>query len=106
MVRYRHQHTHVQKLALELTDFVSKRLQVIYPNVYKHLHNIVKLEGFQSGEPLFGSSPFTSFVVTRDYNCRPHLDQDDYDLGFIIWLLPGTYIDHLPVFNVVLDVSS
>lgn len=90
--RYRHRHTHVQRLASELTDFVSNRLGDIYPNVFKQLHNIVNMEGFHHGEPVLGSSPFTTFAVTSDYNCRPHLDKDDYDLGFIIWLQRGTNV--------------
>jgi len=49
----------------------------------------VEVEGFGAGGALIGKSPFTSFAIIRDYNCRPHLDQDDYDLGFILWLEQG-----------------
>lgn len=68
---------------------MSSRLELCYPGVFKHLRNIVKTEGFQAGEASIGESPFTSFALTKDYNCRPHTDDDDYDLGFIIWCKRG-----------------
>lgn len=89
--RYSHKHTDVYKLALELSEFVFDKLQIHYPCVFQHLNKILNVEGFTNGEASLGRSPFTSFVVTRDYNVRPHVDQDDYDFGFIIWLQEGIY---------------
>ena len=84
--RYSHKHTDVYKLALELSEFVFDKLQIHYPYVFQHLNKILNVEDFMNGEALLGRSPFTFFVLARDYNVRPHIDHDDYDLRFIIWL--------------------
>jgi len=39
-----------------------------------------------------GNSPFTSFGITRDYNVRLHVDKNDYDFGFILWLHEGMFL--------------
>ena len=36
--------------------------------------------------------------MTCDYNCRPHIDKDDYDLGFIIWIQEGWWLNLLLFF--------
>ena len=81
----------MQKVVVELTNFVSACLEASYLGIFQHLQNVVQNEGFHNGEVVVERSPFTSFSITRDYNCRPHLDQDDYDLRFIIWLQEGIY---------------
>lgn len=76
-----------------MAEFVSDRLEVRYPTIFEHLRKILEVEGFNNGEASLGKSPFTTFAVTRDYNCRPHLDGDDYDLGFILWLQEGMFFE-------------
>jgi len=64
---------------------------VHYPHVFEHLRKIVQAEGFTNNEATMGNSPLTSFAITHNYNVRPHVDQDDYDFGFILWLQEGMF---------------
>ena len=57
--------------------------------MFKQLEQIKEAEGCDGGDACIGASPFTCFTVTRDYNCKPHIDKDDYDIGFIIWIREG-----------------
>lgn len=87
--RYKHRKKDCYKVSEELATFISKRLKCIFPTVFEQLEKIKEGEGFVSSEASIGFSPFTSFSITRDYNCKPHIDKDDYDLGFIIWIQEG-----------------
>ena len=84
--KYRHKNTECYKLSKEFTDFVSKRLREIFPTIFAHFKRIKELEGFLQNEAYIGTSLFTSFTITCDYNCKPHLDKDNYNLGFILWV--------------------
>lgn len=77
------------RVATELATFVSKEMEVKYPGVFKHLRRILQEEGLEHGVPTMKESVFTTFTVTRDFSCHPHTDDDDYDLGFVIWLREG-----------------
>lgn len=74
---------------MKLVEFVSNQLEVHYPCVFQDLRKILQIEGFTNSETCFRKTSFTTFAITRDYNYRPHLDQDDYDLEFILWLKEG-----------------
>ncbi len=43
-------------------------------------------------------SPFTSFVLTRNYEVKIHVDVDDANLCFILWIHEGM----LPSLNFIL----
>jgi hypothetical protein len=75
-----------------LATFISLRLKGHFPLVFEQLQKVCDFEGFAKGEACIGNSPFTTFVVARDYNCRPHIDGDDYGLGFILWVEEGKYL--------------
>ena len=64
MFIYKHDKSDVQKVAVELTDFVSARLEASYSGVFQHLRNVVQSERFHNGEVVVRRSPFTSFFVT------------------------------------------
>nr|PNR27216.1 hypothetical protein PHYPA_030697 [Physcomitrium patens] len=73
-------------LSEELAKYTCHILRRSYESLFQHLDNIVIAEGFSNSGACIGNGPFTSFAITRDFNCRPHRDEDDYDFGFIIWL--------------------
>ena len=83
------------KLSEEFASFLLERLRCKFPIVFEQLKKIKEAEGFLSTEASIGASPFTSFIVTRDCNCKPHIDKDDYDLGFIIWIQEGWWLNLL-----------
>lgn len=83
---YHHRKVDYLKLLEYFARFVASRLQNTFGRVFNYLDKIKETEGFKEGEACIGNSPFTTFTMTCDHNCRPHLDWDDYDLGFIIWL--------------------
>jgi len=66
-------------------------MAVKYPGVFKHLRKILQEEGFEAGIPAMEGSVFTTFSVTRDFSSKPHTDNDDYDLGFVLWLREGPF---------------
>ena len=72
------------KLLEEFASFLLEILQCKFPTVFEQLEKIKEVEGFLSTKASIGASPFTSFTVTHDNNCKLHIDKDDYDLGFII----------------------
>jgi hypothetical protein len=37
-------------------------------------------------------SPFTSFVLTRNYEVKIHVDVDDADICFILWIHEGMLV--------------
>ena len=46
-----------------------------------------------------GESPFIGMSITRDYTCNPHIDEDDLDYGFFIWLgANGKFLNHFLIF--------
>ena len=83
------------KLSKEFANFLSERFRCKFPTVFEQLEKIKEVEGFLSTEASIGASPFTSFTVTCDYNCKPHIDKDDYDLGFIFWIQEGGWLNLL-----------
>ena len=83
------------KLSEEFASFLSERLRCKFPTVFEQLEKIKEAKGFLSTEASIGASSFTSFTVTRDYNCKLHIDKDDYDLGFIIWIQEGWWLNML-----------
>jgi len=54
-------------------------LELCYPSVFK------------ATKVLISKSPFTSFAFTKHYNYRHHLDENNYDLEFIIWCKRGYF---------------
>ena len=54
--------------------------------MFEQLKKIKEAEGCDGSEAYIGMSSFMCFSVTRDYNWKPHVDKDDYDVGFIIWI--------------------
>jgi len=73
-----------------LKDFVlyiSKQFKLSYPRVLQHLKNIVEVEGCEEMKVSIKNILFTSFIRTKDYNYRLnrfYVDENDYNLGFII----------------------
>ena len=86
------------KLSKEFASFLSERLRCIFPTVFELLEKIKEAEGFLSNEASIEMSPFISFTVTSDYNCKPHIDKDGYDLGFIIWIQEDWWLNLLLFF--------
>lgn len=39
------------------------------------------MEGLAKEDGGFAGTPFTQFSITRDYNCAPHDDPNDYGFG-------------------------
>ena len=79
---------HPEMYALSNT-FLKKMncyFQIAFPEVMTHLEEVLINEGFNSVDGYFGSTPFTSFSLTRDYSCLPHDDSTDYGFGIIVWL--------------------
>ena len=83
------------KLPEEFASFLLERLRCKFLTVFEQLEKIKEAEGFLSTESSIGASPFTSFTVTREHNCKPHIDKNDYDLGFIIWIQEGEWLNLL-----------
>ena len=73
----------------EFANFVSERLCEFFSTIFAHLERIKESKGFLQNKACIGISPFTSFTVTQGCNCKPYLDKDDYDLGFILWIQEG-----------------
>ena len=63
--------------------------------MFEQLEKIKEAEGCDGSETCIGMSPFMCFSVTRDYNCKPHMDKNDYDIGFMIWIQEGQYLNLL-----------
>ena len=57
--------------------------------MFEQLEQIKESEGFDAGDACIEASPFMCFTVTHNYNCKSHLDKDDYNIGFIIWIQEG-----------------
>lgn len=74
---------------IKYTYYILKRL---YKSLFQYLDGILIGEGFLSDESCIGSGPYMTFVITRDFNCRPHQVEDDYNFGFVIWLHEGNRI--------------
>jgi len=87
--RYYHKEINVYNVAEEVAQFLSDKLKLYYPRVFYHLKNIVQANGFTNNETTMRTSLFISFVITRENNIRPLVDQDDYNLRFILWLHEG-----------------
>lgn len=73
-------------LSEELTRYTCHILRKLYKSLFEHLDSIPIGEGFLWREVYISDNLFTTFVIRRDFNCKPHQDEDDYDFGFIIWL--------------------
>ena len=86
------------KLSEEFASFLSERLKCIFPIVFEQLEKIKEAEGFLGNEASIGMTPFTSFTVTCNYNYKPHINKDDNDLGFIIWIQEGWWLNLLLFF--------
>jgi len=76
-------------LSEDLASFVSSILKREYAAIFEHLESIPRVEGFREDDARIGDGPFSSFSTTRDFNCRPHKDEDDTDYGFILWFREG-----------------
>ena len=87
--RYKHKVQDCYKVSEEFASFLSERLKGVFPTVFEQLERIKEAESCDGGDACIGASPFTCFTVTRDYNYKPHVDKDDYDIGFIIWIQEG-----------------
>ena len=83
---YKHKVQDCYKVSEEFASFLSERLRGIFPIVFEQLEKIKEAEGCDGSEACIGMSPFMCFSVTQDYNCKPHVDKDDYDIGFTIWI--------------------
>lgn len=92
LYRYIQNRPEYYHLSEELAKYTCHILRRSYESLFQHLDNIVIAEGFSNSGACIGNGPFTSFAITRDFNCRPHRDEDDYDFGFIIWLREGNII--------------
>ena len=79
----------VYGLSEDFARFVCKILKREYATLFEHLESIPRVEGFDDEDARIGGGPFSSFSTARDFNCRPHKDEDDYDYGFIFWLREG-----------------
>ena len=79
----------VYGLSEDFARFVCKILKREYATLFEHLESIPRVEGFDDEDARIGGGPFSSFSTARDFNCRPHKDEDDYDYGFIFWLQEG-----------------
>ena len=87
--RYKYKVQNCYKVSEEFASFLSERLRGVFPTVFEQLEKIKEVEGCDGSEACIEMSPFTCFSVTRDYNCKPHLDKDHYGVGFIIWIQEG-----------------
>lgn len=76
-------------LAEELAAYVCGILRRSYRTIFEHLDSIPTAEGFHGDAARVGGGPFTTFATSRDFNSRPHKDEDDYGYGFIFWLQEG-----------------
>ena len=82
---YKHKVQDCYKLSKEFASFLSERLKGVFPIAFEQLEKIKETEGCDGNEACIGMS----FIVTQDYNCKPHVDKDDYDIEFIIWIQEG-----------------
>ena len=70
-----------------LATMLCERLIVLFPNVFKHLEDVLTEEGIGEGDNVrLGNTPFTTMCVTKNYHCNIHTDTDDVSYGFFIWL--------------------
>jgi hypothetical protein len=61
-----------------------------FPRAMEGLESKRKRLNIDDGEGrLVDQSPFTSFALTRNYGVNIHVDVDDVDICFILWIHEG-----------------
>ncbi len=61
-----------------------------FPRAMEGLESKRKRLNIDDGEGrLVDQSPFTSFALTRNYEVKIHVDADDADICFIVWIHEG-----------------
>ena len=86
---YVHPRQECYNLSEDFARYVCGILKRSYGKLFQHLESIPTAEGFLADDARIGGGPFSSLCTSRDFNCRPHKDEDDYGYGFIFWLREG-----------------
>ncbi len=61
-----------------------------FPRAIEGLESKKKRLNIDDGEGrVVDQSPFTSFALTRNYEVKIHVDVDDVDICFILWIHEG-----------------
>ena len=87
--RYKHKVQNCYKVSKEFASFLSERLKGVFPTVFEQFEKIKEAEGCDGSEACIRMSSFTCFSIIQDYNSKPKVDKDNYNVGFIIWIQEG-----------------
>jgi hypothetical protein len=64
-----------------------------FPKAMEGLESKRKRLNIDDGESrVVDQSPFTSFVLTRNYEVKIHVDVDDFNICFILWIHEGMLV--------------
>jgi hypothetical protein len=91
--RYMHKCLEVEE---KLSNFVKKIPSYLwnnFPRAMEGLESKKKRLNIDDGEGrLMNQSSFTSFALTRNYEMKIHVDVDDADICFILWIYEGMLV--------------
>lgn len=94
-VRFLYRFVQEHRELAHLSEVFIRRMcgyfHTIFPEAMRDFENILVNEGLHGAHGRFGGTPFTAFAITKDYNCLPHNDPNDYGYGIIVWLHPSKF---------------
>ncbi|KAH9569624.1 hypothetical protein CY35_02G000100 [Sphagnum magellanicum] len=85
--RYMHKRPEVEERSSNFARKIHRYLWNNFPRAMEGLESKRKRLNIDDGEGrLVDQSPFTSFALTRNYGVNIHVDVDDADICFILWI--------------------
>ncbi len=89
-----HQCSQVKEKSSNFARKIHNYLWNNFPRVMEGLESKRKRLNIDDGEGcVVDQSPFTSFTLTRNYEMKIHVDVNDVDICFILWIHEGMLVN-------------
>jgi hypothetical protein len=101
-----HKRPEVEERSSNFARKIYRYLWNNFPRAMEGLESKRKRLNIDDGEGrLVDQSPFTSFALTRNYGVNIHVDVDDADICFILWIHEGM-LGGLNLFHFIIFLHS